>query len=103
MPRKPQPRRRTPSWGPPRKVWYKRMFTFERIMYVVLTLFIICGVVAAVGIGLSERGPENTDPRHGRVELPGYDNYKFCDGTTLVYHLEDGGGSIISESPECAA
>jgi hypothetical protein len=71
-------------------------------MYAVVAVFMFFGVIlfTAAIIGESNNS-DNTNPRNGRVELPGYDNYKFCDGNNLVYHIEDGGGSVIADSPEC--
>lgn len=41
----------------------------------------------------------NTDPRQGKVYLNHYD-YKYCDGSNLVYKLNRA-GSVVPNSPEC--
>jgi hypothetical protein len=46
-------------------------------------------------------GPENTDPREGRVDTGDW-THKHCDGTMLVYTEDSGKGiSVIPNSPEC--
>lgn len=67
-----------------------------------LTLLLPYLGLAALVAGCGAGGPENTDPRQGRVYLNkgNHINYKYCDGTTLVYVIRKG-GSVIPDSPEC--
>ncbi len=64
--------------------------------------FLACSLILIALAGCSH-GPENKDPRNGNVYIDGNtNNVKFCDGTTLVYKIRDG-GSVVVNSPECSA
>lgn len=95
-----------------RSAW--EFVTTTRAGFVVLAAFVVA-VLAAVNAGCSTGAaadePTVTDPRAGAVKMYGdagifWDQVeKRCDGTTLLYLVndgEEGGLAAIPNSPECA-
>lgn len=74
-----------------------------RIKGAVVTV-VSMGVAVTIGLGGcggQRIDPDNTDPRKGPVYVNDNGDYKYCDGSTLVYRFYES-GSTIANSQECA-